>query len=233
MSNDESNITKLQGCNISTGCQTVTAVKSVNPDIAKIGDTVKYTITIKNDMSYPIEDIVVKDTLPSGLKLNTASIKVDGIGAIGDLESGIQINQIASKNKSIITFEVTIISADVNPKINVAEVNYTTIVGRVSIVGGTTTNPTVLNVVGTKITKTINPNIAVVGDILTINIAVTALVESTQNIITDELPDELELVDDKIVVNGVTIVGDITQGIDIGPIGKGQTKTVTFKAKVK
>ncbi|MEG0326063.1 MAG: DUF11 domain-containing protein, partial [Cellulosilyticaceae bacterium] len=94
MSSDESNIKKIQGCNIPSGCQTVTAVKTVTPDVAKLGDTVRYTITLKNDMNYRIEDIVVTDTLPTGVQLVKGSIRVDGMIAVGDLSIGININQI-------------------------------------------------------------------------------------------------------------------------------------------
>lgn len=233
MSSDESNIKKIQGCNIPSGCQTVTAVKTVTPDIARVGDTVSYMITLKNDMNYRIEDILVRDYLPTGLQIVAGSIRVDGIKAIGDLSSGIEINQIQPKNKSVITFDASVISTEINPKINVAEVSYTTVVGSIPIPGKATTNPAVLDIVGTKISKTVTPNIATSGDLLTISITVTALADSTQNIITDLLPQELELVDNKITVGGTVLTGDITEGVDIGPILKGQSKTAVFKVRVQ
>lgn len=233
MSSDQSSINKVQGCNIPSGCQTLTAVKTVSPDIAKVGDTVSYTITLKNDMNYRIEDIVVNDTLPTGLQLVAGSIKVDGVSSVGDLTSGIEINQIQAKNKSVITFEVIITSTNVTPKINTAEVSYTTRVGNIAISGNTTTNPAVLEIVGTKISKTIVPNVAAPGDILTCTITVTALADSTQNIIKDILPRGLDLVNNQITVGTTILTGDITQGIDIGPIAKGQSKTVVFQVTVE
>ncbi|MGL4736155.1 MAG: DUF11 domain-containing protein [Cellulosilyticaceae bacterium] len=233
MGNDEANIMKVQGCDLPTGCQTVTAVKLANPDVAKIEETIIYTIVVKNDMNYPIEDIIVKDEIPAGLALVAGSTKVDGITVADTIETGLKIKQIASKGKATVTFEVTVVSADTNPKINIAEVAYTTIVGASSIEGKTTTNPVVVNIVGAKIIKAFTPNVATKGDVLICTITVTSLAESSKNVITDQLPPELELVDHTINVSGKVIVGDITEGIDIGPIPKGQTRTVTFKVKVK
>lgn len=233
MSSDESNISKVQGCNIPSGCQTVTAVKTVSPDVAKVGDTVSYTITLKNDMNYRIEDSVITDTLPTGLQLVAGSIKVDGMDVVGDLASGIEINQIPSKGKSVMTFDATVISTNTNPKINVAEASYTMRVGNIPVSGNTTTNPAVLDIVGTKISKSVVPNVATTGDVLTCSITVMSLANSTQNIITDILPDGLELVDNQVVVGTTTLTGDITQGIDIGPIAKGQSKTAVFKVRVQ
>ncbi|MEG0326062.1 MAG: hypothetical protein RR618_05990, partial [Cellulosilyticaceae bacterium] len=135
--------------------------------------------------------------------------------------------------KVVILFDAVVTNTDNNPKINVAEVNYMTMIRNVPMPGQTTTNPAVLDIVGTKISKIVVPNVASSGDVLTCSITVTSLADSTQNIITDILPDGLELVDDHVTVGATVLTGDITQGIDIGAILKGQSKTVVFKVRVK
>lgn len=233
MPNHEPNITKVPGCNIATGCLAVTAVKTVSSDVAKLDDVVTYTITLKNDTVYTIEDVLLKDQLPDGIAFVEGTLKLNNSPLFGDLFTGVNLPSLAPKQTHIITFQAKITTNQPNPKINFASVTFNSRVNGVPVPGTTTTNPVIIDLIGYELTKSITPEFATSGQILTIQIKVLSLADSTKNIIKDVLPPELELVDNQILVDGNVLVGNIQEGIDIGPIQKGLSKTVSFKVKVK
>ena len=233
MENNDSNITKIPGCNIATGCQAVTAVKTVSSDTAKLDEVVTYTITIRNDTVYTIEDIYLEDTLPEGITFVEGTLKLGNTPLTGNLLSGVLLPPLAPKNIHVVTFNAKVTQNQPSPKINTATVTFNSRVNGVPVPGTTTTNPVIIDIVGYQITKSVNPVNATSGDILTFTINVLSFANSTKNVIKDILPSELELVDNQILVDGNVITGNILEGIDIGPIAKGLSKTVSFKVRVK
>ena len=233
MENKDSNIAKIPGCNIATGCQAITAVKMVSSDVAKLDEIVTYTITIRNDTIYTIEDIDLEDTLPQGVTFVEGSLKLGNTPLTGNLLSGVQLPPLAPKSIHVVTFNAKITNNQPSPKINTATVTFNSRVNGVPVPGSTTTNPVIIDIVGYEITKTVNPVNATSGDILTFTVNVLSFADSTKNVIKDILPPELETVENQILVDGNVVTGNIVEGIDIGPIAKGLSKTVSFKVKVK
>ncbi|AEB75644.1 Ig-like domain-containing protein [Clostridium botulinum] len=80
-----------------------TAISSnSDPNVANIGDTINYTITIKNPSNKTIKNIILKDSLPNGLSIKSDSLTVNQKPISGYIETGIVLGDISS-NGSIIT----------------------------------------------------------------------------------------------------------------------------------
>ncbi|MDD5145870.1 MAG: PKD domain-containing protein [Candidatus Pacebacteria bacterium] len=70
------------------------------------------------------------------------------------------------------------------------------------------------------------------NDVVSFSIQITAGNSYLQNIIVkDTLPDKIKF-RGNLKIDGATLAGDITQGINIGSISAGQTRTITFDADV-
>lgn len=233
MESKEANIAKIPGCNIATGCQAITAIKTVSSDVAKQDDVVTYTITIRNDTVYTIEDVYLEDQLPEGMAFVEGSLRLNDTPLTGNLLSGVQLLDLAPKNSQVVSFEARITQSQPSPKINSATVSFNSRVNNLPIPGSTTTNPVIVDIVGYQITKTVEPVNVTSGDRVTFTINILSFANSTKNVIKDLLPPELELVDQQILVDGNVVTGNILEGIDIGPIGKDLSKTVSFKARVR
>ncbi|NKQ41459.1 MAG: DUF11 domain-containing protein [Sulfurovum sp.] len=63
------------------------ASKTQSKDVAGIGEFVKYTVTIENISSITLNNVLIEDRLPNGLKYQDGSFKVDGVLAASTLSA--------------------------------------------------------------------------------------------------------------------------------------------------
>ena len=87
--------------------------KAVDKNMARIGDTLSYTITITNQSSeLAITDLLFEDTIPTGTEYVEDSFTVDGNPAEPVIEEGVISYDIASIDPSgevVIEFDVLIV----------------------------------------------------------------------------------------------------------------------------
>ncbi|MPQ43543.1 SdrD B-like domain-containing protein [Clostridium tarantellae] len=91
--------------------------KTVDKATAEIGEELTYTIEIINDGVKPIRNVRLIDKIPEGTVFVSNSITIRGRRvADGDLGTGINIGEIASKEIVSVTFKVKINDSDFIPK---------------------------------------------------------------------------------------------------------------------
>ncbi len=188
----------------------VSANKAVDKAIAKIGDTLNFTITVKNDGNVPAQHIVFKDILDTNISFVTDSVYVNGSQKTGyNPNNGFNLNDIVAGATTTVTFAATIISRPSNNIIyNYASVNYDYTVGTEVITANINTNTTQTYVaVGElTITKAVDKNYATVGDNLAYTVVVTntGSVNATSLSFQDLIPSSTSFNSGTVVVDGVS-----------------------------
>ena len=102
-----------------------TPVKSINKSVAFVGETVVYTVVLKNTCTFPLKSVTFMDKLPQGLAFVPESVTVQGTNwPMVDPEEGFQLPDIPGGGEMEVRFKVLAESAQHNPVINVAEMYY-------------------------------------------------------------------------------------------------------------
>lgn len=86
-------------------------VKTVDKTTARPGDTLNYTITVRNTGDVALTNVVVKDTLPAKLTDVSAVVATPSDGVTGDLFSadGLRIARIPLKGTVTLTFSAKVV----------------------------------------------------------------------------------------------------------------------------
>ena len=201
-----------------------------NAESAKVGDTLRYVITITNNSNVPGKTTVT-DTIPDGTEIVDGTISEDG-----KLDGRtITWNDVAVKanGETTVSFDVTI------------NQDRTESVTNVAIVGGQETPPTETKVANITGTKTVDKTEAKVGDTLKYTITLTNSGNANGTItVTDNIPEGTTVVEETIskggVLEGNTITwnnvevaanGETTVSFDV-TINQDRTESVTNSAIV-
>ncbi len=208
----------------------IISTKSVDPAFADLGDTLTYTVTLTNPGTLPIDDVLFTDPLPNGVTYaNNLSVNTAYTGT--DPMTGLTITTINPGQTVTISWDVLIGDTLPNP-------NPITNVGTVTIPTlPPTTTPEVetqVNNANLTITKSADKETAIIGETITYTIEVTnsGNVDANPAVVTDLLPPSTTYVSGTLLVNGIANPADPTNGFDIGPVGPGETKTITFDVTV-
>ncbi|MEG1703138.1 MAG: DUF3794 domain-containing protein, partial [Niameybacter sp.] len=204
-----------------------------------VGEAFVYTIKATNSGDITLNNVKVTDNLPASFMVQ--GITVDGVAISGDIRAGINIGTLAIGQTK--TVEVTIevantanISTFNNVVKGVGEALVNPNQPPYKIPGeGTDTagialyNPTLV------IVKSADKANVIVGDVVTYTLNVTNSSNPILNniafnnvMISDLLPAGLEFISGSMNIVG----GNILTGVNIGTLGIGETKVVTFQAKV-
>ncbi|EDS76823.1 putative cell surface protein [Clostridium botulinum C str. Eklund] len=75
-----------------------------NPNIANVGDTINYTITIHNPSNKTIKNVILKDSIPNGLLIKSDSLTVNYKPTSGNIETGINLGNISPNDTVIVNY---------------------------------------------------------------------------------------------------------------------------------
>lgn len=214
----------------------VNPIKSVNRAYAQPGDILTYTLTLHNAGNVTANNAVLTDAVPAGTTLIPGSVT----GAIGTPPTLTIINPIPAGGSVTVTFQVKVVGIPaVNPIANFASLSYKYTANPANPNGKTDTKQS--NTVTTQIStatlttiKSVDKNIAYLGDIIAYQIAVTNTgnVSANNVILTDLLPIGFSLVPGSLVVS-VPYSGSLFYGIQLtNPIAPNQTVSLSFAVKV-
>lgn len=233
------------------------ANESVKPaTLLSVGDTVTYTLTIKNNNSSGItaNNIIVTDPLSPYLKFVEGSTTIDNIPSDDDITKGVSVNKDLNDNDTVtITFEATVIS---NPPSDIIETNSNikySIKNQYSSVDNLTLNSNkvylvvgrssqILSIIHTNnmisVTNYSDRYITYVGDIINFTVVVTNLGSDNIGTIShpvtlyNKLSESVSIIPNTIMVNNIPIYYSNLYGINLGTLTPGEIKIVSFSALV-
>lgn len=215
----------------------VTTTKTVDQAFAQPGDTLTYTLTLKNTGSVAANQVVITDPIPAGTTFIPASLT----GATGTPPTLTLTAPIAAGGTSTVTYQVKVGSGvpNPNPLSNTANAAFTYTVdpakpnGR----GGSSASNTVnteVNLAKLNITKSVDKTISYLGDIITYKLALTNTgnVPADNVVITDTVPNGTSYVPGSLTVS-VPSTGTPATGIALtNPVAPGQIIAISFQIKV-
>ena len=198
------------------------------------GETITYTITVKNDGGYA-KDVIVTDEIPEGTTLVAESVKIDGRQITeleGNLSSGITVNVQPHTSKEV-TFEVTVneLTGDTLRE----EISNTATVDE-ELTNEVTTEVRKPNVEISKSADPANGNVIAGQEITyTITLDNSTGTAPTTVIVKDIIPEGTTFVDESVKVGNIATndtADTLASGISVD-LQAGETKTVEFKVTVK
>ena len=186
--------------------------KTVDKKSVKIGDTLTYTISVKNNGD-KVAKAIIYDNVPEGTVLLNKDNNED-------------------ENTKKLTWRVTVEPGETeNVEFTVRVKAEKGTIKNSAIVNGKTTNETETGIINITGKKEVNTSEAKVGDTLTYTITLTNSGNATGTVtVTDEIPAGTTLVEKSITNNGVESNGTITW-TDV-KVEAGKTAEVSFKATI-
>lgn len=212
-----------------------------SPRYVLVGDILSYSFVIKNDGNAAANNAVFKDVLPSSLALVEGSIFFDGLSlAMNNLASGIPLGNLLPGVSHTLKFNVKVLSLpEVNPVVNTGSLDYTTIVDptKPPVDGHSESEPSenIIKNVKVDFNKIPDKTNVLLGDIITYSITAknTGDTDVKNIFVVDNLGDELLFVPNSVTIDGVSYPDfNITTGFDIEGLEIGESKVISFKAKV-
>ncbi|MGG5462112.1 cell surface protein [Clostridium sp. B9] len=219
---------------------TFTPIKSINKNIADIGEIVTYTVTLENDCENDLTNVTFQDIVPNGLTFEAGTVTVNGvINPALDPNVGFSVPDIQGLNTTIITFDARVDSIPVpNPTDNTANMTYeyTPITGGIPNQFNQNTNIVSLLVNHAELnpTKNVDLFIADIGDELTytISFANTGNVDAENVVLTDSVPSGTSYVAGSLTSN-VIVTGDPTSTVNlVNPVAPGETVNISFRVRI-
>jgi uncharacterized repeat protein (TIGR01451 family) len=219
----------------------VDLIKSVNVDIAKVGDILTYTVNIRNTGTITAQNLLFTDIPPTGTTFIANSVLINGMPFIGaDPSVGINIGNIPAGVTIPIVFQVEVTSIPVpNPTINTASGNFDFQLGPTEPIQNQTSdsNPIATEIVRVSLdmVKTSNEAAVAVGETVEYSIVLTNTGSiSLENVVfSDILAPEVSYVAESFSINGVPVIeANPTVGVNIGSIAAGGSVEVSYEVLV-
>jgi len=92
-----------------------TITKSVDKDVASIGDVVTYTVTITNPSEVEISNVVFSDLLPAGVTYVDGSFKFNGSSVTPTVSGNsltYAISSVSAMGSVVLEFQATIVGGE-------------------------------------------------------------------------------------------------------------------------
>ncbi|MBN1071663.1 DUF11 domain-containing protein [Clostridium botulinum] len=217
----------------------VTTTKSVDKSIAKLLDTLNFTVTIKNAGNVPVQHINFKDILDSNLLFTPQSVYINETQYSNyNPNNGFSLSDIQPGDTTTIKFATTIQTRPTgNIVYNNATISYDYTVGQQVITGTMTTNTTQTYVATGEltVTKSVDKMYATVNDVLGYTIVVknTGSVNATNISLKDIIQSNASLVPQSVVVDGISEpTYDPNIGFSLTDLPLNASHTITFSAQV-
>ncbi|MEG2983643.1 MAG: hypothetical protein RR835_03005 [Peptostreptococcaceae bacterium] len=217
----------------------ISANKSVDKTIAKLGDTLNFTRQLINEGNVTAQLVEFIDTLDSNLQFVDDSVYINGIQKMGyNPNIGFSLDDIASTMTTTITFEATIISRPLDNTIyNFATIDYQYTVGTdvINATINTNTTMTFVAIGELTITKSVDKNYATVGENLNYSVMIknTGSVNATNLNFKDLMPPSTSFNTGSVVVDGILQpTFNPVNGFNLDDLTPNQYHTITFTIHV-
>jgi len=219
----------------------VSASKLVDKSIAKVGDSLKFTINISNKGNVPAQFITFTDLLVNNLTFDKGSVTIGGESKSDfDPNQSFPIPDISGNTTTTVTFTATINSRPSNNIItNFANIDYkyriNTTDPYTDISINTNTTTTYVAVGELTLNKAVDKAFATVDDTLTytVNVKNTGSVNAANLLFKDLNPNNATFIPKTVVVDGTKNEAfDPNSGFSLSDLIPNQSHTVSFSVKV-
>lgn len=219
----------------------VSAIKSANRSITRIGQIITYTIAVTNAGTVPITNTLLIDAIAAGTTFVPDSILVDGIPRPNENPStGISLNIILPNNTIIVTFQVNVDSIPSQNNMNniaVIHYEYQPDQSLPPISETTASNSTNIQFIEAILfaTKSANTVLANIDETIEYTVLIQNNGSTTTNSIffTDTIEDGSIFIPGSVIVNNTVLpAADPNIGFSIPNIASGQVATITFQVSV-
>lgn len=219
----------------------VSAIKSTNRSITRIGQIITYTIAVTNAGTVPITNTLLIDAIAAGTTFVPDSILVDGIPRPNENPStGISLNIILPNNTIIVTFQVNVDSIPSQNNMNniaVIHYEYQPDPSTPPISETTSSNSTNIQFIDAILiaTKSVNTVLANINETIEYTVLIQNNGSTTTNSIffTDTIEDGSVFIPGSVIVNNTVLpAADPNIGFSIPNIASGQVATITFQVSV-
>ncbi|GAB6417808.1 DUF11 domain-containing protein [Bacillus cereus] len=218
-----------------------TTTKSVDRQIADLGDTITFTVTFQNRGTVPATNVIVKDILPSGVSFVPGSVVVNGTSQPGENpEIGIPVGTVNPGQSITVTFQGVVNSIPPGGVIrNQANITFTYEPNpNEPSVTTTITTPeteTAVNTATLNPQKTADRSFVALNDTITYTLSFqnTGTVPATNITVMDSIPAGTTFVPDSVTINGIPQPGtNPALGISLGTLAPSERATITFQVRV-
>lgn len=213
--------------------------KSSSSEYAVVGDEIEYCIIATNNGDIELKDVIISDKLSSELDFTEGSIVVDGVSFIDDvITSGINVGNINIGYSKSIRFRAKILSNKKSKIVNQSIVDYEFSLPNSFIQSGSSiSNEVVVNVekANIKVVKQSSRESASLGDeiVYSVKLVNDGTIDAMNVIFIDNLPKALKILNGSFKVDGKIINSiDLSKGVNIGGIKRGETRLIKYTAEV-
>lgn len=217
-----------------------TKVKSSDKTFLLEGETALQTVVLTNGSNYELSNVFFNDTMTPGASFVPNSVFINGISfPTYDVVSGFSLANISAGGSINVNYSIIANNPKTNTFIqNYATVSYTAqdpIIGPVDFVENTNTVTIQLSANSLSVVKSVDKNVAKIGEVLTYKSEVKNTgTQLAQNIVfLDNLDAGLEFVEGSVVLNGViSPILNPNVGFAIPNLQPQEINTIEFKARV-
>ncbi|MDG1591917.1 DUF11 domain-containing protein, partial [Bacillus cereus] len=219
----------------------VSAIKSANRTITRIGQIITYTVAVTNAGTIPITNTLLLDAIAAGTTFVPNSILVDGVPRLNENPiTGINLDIILPNNTIIVTFQVSVVSIPPQNNINniaVIHYEYRPDPSTPPISETTSSNATNIQFIDAILiaTKSTNTVLANIDETIEYTVFIQNNGSATTNSIffTDTIADGTVFIPGSVVVNNTVLpAADPNIGFSIPNVAAGQMATITFQVSV-
>ncbi|WP_154698518.1 beta strand repeat-containing protein, partial [Bacillus cereus] len=219
----------------------VSAIKSANRSITRIGQVITYTVAVTNAGTVPITNTLLIDAIAAGTTFVPNSILVDGIPRPDENPiTGITLGIILPNNTIIVTFQVNVVSTPSQNNINnIAVIHYEyqpapSLPPISETISSNSTNIQFIDVILIA-TKSANTVLANIDETIEYTVFIQNNGSTATNSIffTDIIEDGTVFIPGSVTVNNTVLpAADPNIGFSIPNITSGQVTTITFQVSV-
>ncbi|MDK7423871.1 beta strand repeat-containing protein [Bacillus paranthracis] len=219
----------------------ISAIKSANRSITRIGQIITYTVAVTNAGTVPITNTLLIDAIAAGTTFIPNSILVDGMPRPNENPiTGITLNIILPNNTIIVTFQVNVVSIPPQNNINniaVIHYEYQPDPSLPPISETTSSNTTNIQFIDAILiaTKSANTILANIDETIEYTVLIQNNGSTTTNSIffTDTIEDGTVFIPGSVIVNNTVLpAADPNIGFSIPNIASSQATTITFQVSV-
>ena len=89
----------------------VTVLKTCSPNFGPVGTTTTYTVLITNGSTETITNLNFIDVFPARLDYVDGSLTINGVPSMGDIFTGLSLNNMIAGAVTTITYQATVLPA--------------------------------------------------------------------------------------------------------------------------